>query len=213
MAKGGHKRARFLKLVSEMWQRRSSRLLAAVGKKRKGPRAQFGKKYRMFKIQAIQEIAAELEEPKLRSTIERKTSNWIVRFSKGLRNEQKWRVLRSRASRWPHGRHLVYIVWDSRGRCSKVGRSDVGLKRLYAQRDTYYFRQARSISVYFPKARRRSSLLALECGLTHLFRPNLYRVKPSQRKYCEKCPICQVQKQIKQEIQRIFPLRQRRRRR
>jgi hypothetical protein len=116
-------------------------------------------------------------------------------------------------SRGPHGKHLVYVIWDSRGRCSKVGRSDVGIKRLRGQRDAYYFRGAGSINLYFPKAKRKSSLAALECGLTHLFRPALYRVKPALRKRSQECSICQVQKQIKQEVQRIFPLKQHRRRR
>jgi len=122
MPKNGHKIVKFQGLIRQMWRRRTSLLLAVVGNKRMGRKAQFSKKYRTSRIRDLQEIAAELEKPKLRSMIARNTFKRTVRFSKGLRNDQKWRVLHGRASRWPHGRHLVYITWDSGGTLFK-GRS------------------------------------------------------------------------------------------
>jgi hypothetical protein len=134
MPKESHKVVKFQRLVRRMWSRRTSPLLALVGKKRMGPKAQFSKKYRTSRIQDLQEIAGELQLPKLVSAIKTKTQQKTVRFSKGLRREAKWHILQNRMSRGPHGKHLVYVIWDSRGGCSKVGRSDVGIRRLRGQR-------------------------------------------------------------------------------
>lgn len=204
MAKESHKVVKFQGLIHQMWGRRTSPLLAVVGKKRMGPKAQFSKKYRTSRIQDLQEIAGEFQLPKLMSAIKMKTQQKTVRFSKGLRREAKWHVLQNRMSRGPHGKHLVYVIWDSRGQCSKVGRSDVGIRRLRGQRDAYYFRGAGSINLYFPKAKKRSSLAALECGLTHLFRPALYRVKPARRKYSESARFAKYRNRLSRKFKESF---------
>jgi hypothetical protein len=208
---GKHKLVGVRRILEEMWSRRASRLLRTVGERTRGRVPGFSRDFIQAKIVEIQDLAGEFLIPSLRRRIAHEAHQRRVRFPNRVRRTEKWNVLRTVLARGRHvsAKHFVYVIWGRDRRCLKVGRSDTGLNRLYGQRDASYFRDSQRITLYFPVSAKR--LPALECRLTHLFRPDLYRVKPAQRKYRTKCEVCQLQRRVKREVESMFPLKHKRR--
>ena len=199
---------KFVRTLGRMWDCQSAELLRRVGVKRKGRRARFTRTYREKKLNLLLDLAEKASLPKIKKWVRTNTKRRSIFFNKGLRGERKYETLEERLGRERRHPNLVYIFWGGHRKCPKVGRSDKGLQRLEAQRDHKYFRDARRITLFFSTRKKKSTLPALECALTHLYAPSpsYTRVKPARRKFRQECFVCNLQHDIKSRIRTIFPV-------
>lgn len=199
-------RNRFGEIVSQVGQRRAWKLLRIVESPR-GRRPKLRKKWRDKMIDELQDIAETAHLPLLRHWVGKNTHRAGVRFDRRrVPKDTKASEVRDRlVKRWKKQRHLAYVSFAGRRRCLKVGRSDHGFGRIVSQQDTYYFRDASRVVVYFPKRERKRMLPALECALTHLFPPYHYYQKPSARKYMRTCPACHAMRLVRSIARELYP--------
>lgn len=196
---------KFRKIVQKLWLRKASKLLGAIKKKERIDGRRLAKRYRETQLRKLLDLTEKIMLPVATQEVGKRTERRSVFFRKGMRRDKKWSHLKERMSRDRKKTHLVYTLWDSSRRCLKVGRSDKGIGRLYGQRDSYYFWLAHRVKFYFPRKRKKGSLPALECVLTHKFRPKKFDVMPAKRKFRQKCPVCHMQKFVRREVRRLFP--------
>ncbi len=199
-------RNRFREAVSELGQRRAYKLLRIVESPR-GRQPKLRKKWRDRTIGELQEIVERAYLSHLLRWVGKKTRRAGVRFNRGrVPKDSKASEVRDRlVKRWGEHRHLAYVSFAGRRRCLKVGRSDHGLERIVGQQDTYYFRDASRVDVYFPKHEKKRMLPALECALTHLFLPYHYYRKPAARKYGKRCRACHAMRLVSKIARELYP--------
>lgn len=196
---------KFRRTLKKLWIRKSARLLNAVERTEETNGKKLSKRHREKELAHLMELTEQLLLPKAIRHVSKTTDRRSVFFRRGTRRKTKWNVLRKRMGRGRQRKHLVYTLWDAHGNCLKVGRSDGGIGRLGGQKDSYYFWFARRVTFFFPKRRKKGSLPALECVLTHRYQPRKFHVMPARRKFRQKCSICQLQRFVKKEVRRLFP--------
>lgn len=190
-------------ILRKMWKRRSASLLRDLGVKKPGPIPTFSRRYREAQIKSIQLIVYRSMRKELKSWVKNTTTRRSV-FLNGIAGGQKWEVLRNRLHRYEKQRNLVYVFWRGK-KCLKVGRSEIGLKRIEQQKGSALFQKARRVVVFFPSGGLKRSVPALECALTHLY--NIEPpIKPSKKKWRERCPLCKKRSWVKKKIRAWFPL-------
>jgi|SRR2546428_1958228 len=98
----------------------------------------------------------------------------------------------------------IYLFWED-GTCRYVGRTGRSRRRPQTHFTKPWFRSVSRIDVY--SSRTASALPKLECLAVHRFQPTENRVRPANRKWSKKCPICKTRREIRQEVKQIFRLR------
>ncbi len=161
-------------VLRKMWKRRSASLLRDLGVRKPGAIPTFNRRYRDTQIKSIQHILSRSMRKNLKFWVRDTTTRRSV-FLNGIAGNRKWEVVRRRLQRYQNQRNLVYVFWRGR-KCLKVGRSEIGLKRIEQQKGSALFQKASRVAVFFPSNGVKRSIPALECALTHL-----YNIKPPIR--------------------------------
>ncbi len=200
-----HLQNRFREVVIRLSLRKAGRLLRLV-ERGQGKAAKFTRKWRNRKIEQLKAIVEEVHLPELRRWVRKNTRKAEVRFlGRTAKNDKAIEVKDRLSKHWGRQKHLSYCSFNTRRKCLKVGRSDIGLKRIAGQYAMYYFRDASRVVVYFPRRRRKKTLPRLECALTHVYRPYHLYQWPALSKYKEKCPACRDAKIVERQVRKLFP--------
>lgn len=198
-------RRRFRLRLEELWRRKAAKLWQFAMRPR-GRQPAFSKRWREKQIDALQNLVIEAYIPVLRRGVNRDTARVHLKFERSdPRSDRAKEVRRWLIDRGWERKDLVYATFDGRGRCLKVGRSNVGSKRISQQSMDVSFWHARKVIVYFPHRKTKRVLAALECALTHLLDPVHTHIWPAQTKYLEKCPACRDCKRIRALVEELLP--------
>jgi hypothetical protein len=199
-------RKKFSGIVRELWRKRAAKLFAYI-ERNPGPRLRLRRRWRDRQAGLLADVVLDAYMPYLRRWVARNTTRLLVRLSRRTARDEKARVVTERIIKrgWGHHKNIVYATFAGRQECLKVGRSNVGLRRLLSQRRDVSFWLARRAALFFPKRRKRSTLPALECALTHLYDPKYSEVWPPQNKYLQKCPACRDTLGLYRIVDELFP--------
>lgn len=197
---------RFLEIVRRLSDKSAWQLLGMV-RDSPGTIPKLKKHWREKKIVELQDLVEGAHRPELKKWVHKIADSQEVIFRKRIEKNDKAIHVRDRLARdWNLHHPVVYLPFKKGGECLKVGRSDNGLGRIASQSFHYYFRDASRVMVYFPKRRKKKVLPALECALTHLYRPfHLYNW-PAEKKFLAKCQVCRDMRKVKKVVRERFPL-------
>ena len=129
---------------------------------------------------------------------------WHAKMGKGFGLPAKKRSFKTWYESKITTKNCVYAFWRGK-RCLYVGRTINGKGRPTAHFEKHWFAQATRLDVYGFDGRR--DVPRFECLLTHKRTPMRSKMKPSQKKYYSRCPICEGKKFIQDEVRWIFRLR------
>ena len=203
--KKGTLRREFRLHLQELWRRKAVKLWQFTTRPG-GRQPAFSKGWREKQIDALQNLVIEAHIPVLRRWVKRETARVRTRFEKSdPRSDRAKEVRRILVNRGWERKDLVYATFDRRGRCLKVGRSNVGSKRISRQSKDISFWHAREVIVYFPHRKTKRVLAALECALTHLLDPVHTEIWPARTRYLEKCPACRDSDRIRSLVEELLP--------
>jgi hypothetical protein len=200
-----HMRKAFQGILKELSFRRAWDLFSMV-EKVPGKRPAISHKWRKRMIKELKGLVEETYPSYLRKWVKQNTQRREVRFKSRIpRNDKAVEVKKRLERKWGNHSHLVYVSFKGRKKCLKVGRSDGGLGRVANQHTSFFFRDASRVVVYFPKWTKKKILPALECALTHLYRPYHLDKWPAQTKYLDKCRVCRDADFVEKTVRKLFP--------
>lgn len=202
------RRKQFDRGLNKLMRRRTAWLRSAIGRKLPGRAQSFTKAIVQPEIRRLTQIARKiLTDQRARNE-----------FSKGVHGRKRqWRVKgkghgitskQQNFRRWyaQNIRNLncVYVFWAGY-RCKYVGRTLKGKGRPAGHFVKYWFRSVTRVDVY--PVWKPTMVPMLECLAMDMFDPSENKNSSAKRKYAKKCPVCSTEKQIKNELKRIFRLR------
>lgn len=199
---------KFERGLKRLFDRRTSWVRMAIGKKRPGRPHDFNRKIVEPKLDVLVELATEIlvgrrGSQEFRHVVDGKRQ-WHVKRGKGFGIDVK----RARFKEWYEenigNKNCIYIFWSGR-KCEYVGRTVRGKGRPAGWFDRAWFQSVTRIDIY--SVPRRSQVPRAECLGIHLFGPRQNKYMPSFGKYTKKCPICEDTKEIDYELRSIFRLR------
>jgi hypothetical protein len=131
---------------------------------------------------------------------------WHINARKGWGPKAKKAAFRAWYGENVQVRNCVYVFWARHGKCLYVGRT----LNHRASRPTNHFgkdwfREAKRIDVY--KFDRKRDVPRFECLLTHKLQPWHQGMKPSEKKWSSKCPVCEAGKRVRREVKKFFRIR------
>jgi len=199
-------RKRFRDTINKLWRREGAKLFAYI-EHNPGPPSRLSRSWRDRQADLLGDLVIASYLPYLRRWVRKRATRLHVRFSARTPRGEKARLVSERLTRrgWGHHKNIVYASFVGRKKCLKVGRSNVGLKRIVSQRRDVSFWHAGRVVLFFPKKRKRKVLPALECALTHLYDPIYTDIWPAQTKYGEKCPACRDTVGLRKLVEELFP--------
>ncbi len=189
----------FDRQIEALWHRRSTYVRSLV-RARPGRQKGFSRKHREDAIRRLEDLATTiiarsvgrhrlrtitiwLSQHRLRGRGRRQRFEGMVKWAEGLRRSP-----------------IIYSFWRGR-KCLYVGKSkSSGCLRSYG-RDVVL---AHATRVKVLGIRGKSRLVQAECLCMHLFQPKENRIGASRRRWSKKCPVCDVNRKIKDEIRAVF---------
>ena len=125
-----------------------------------------------------------------------------------------WKNKRENFKNWSeaniHAENWVYAMWKGQS-CLYVGRTVKGRNRPMNHFEKAWFQPTTRIDVYTFSAPR--EIPRFECLMQHKLEPTRTDNKPAKEGYALKCPVCEEQRYVRLQVQALFPLRRRRRKR
>jgi hypothetical protein len=198
-------RKKFRDRVEELWKRKGAKLREfSVRGRRQQPR--FTRSWREQQLDALQDLVLDAYHPWLKKWVNKNTARVHFVFSRTDPRPERGRIVRKTLlARGLERKHLVYATFRADDRCLKVGRTNVGSKRISQQSKDVSFWHAKKIVVYIPHSKEKRVLPALECALTHLLDPLNKEVWPAQSKYLDKCKACRDCDRVRALVEALFP--------
>lgn len=129
---------------------------------------------------------------------------WHPKRGKGYGRAAKRQSFKEWYDRHVTTQNCVYVFWGPTG-CLYVGRTLSGKGRPSSHFDKHWFGKATRIDIY--GFDRRKDIPRFECMLTHREKPSYSQITPGSKKFHSRCPICDAQGEIEDEIKRLFRLR------
>jgi hypothetical protein len=197
---------KFSRELKKLLDLRTARLRSAIGKKRLGPTPALTKKkvksaLKKLSATARKIIVKQQARNEFKKTVIAKRQ-WHVK-SKGWGVQAKKVAFKHWYAKRIRGHNCIYIFWSGR-KCQYVGRTLRGKGRPTGSFDKFWFGSVTRIDIYpiatptiVPKA---------ECLAVHVFEPRKNAIRPARPKFSKPCPICTAAKEIKRELNSIFPL-------
>lgn len=200
---------KFEKRLERLFLDRTYKLRSSLGLKKRGPAPKLTRKKIDGAIEELQSLASNILARGLAK----------AEFSKNVGNKRRkkikgrgWKEQKSLFEKWysdifPNEKELVYVFWYKR-KCIYVGRTGAGGSRPALHFSKKWCRITR-IDIYPVKLK--SQTPKIECIATHYFKPKENIYKPSKKKWTKKCPLCQINKNIDNELRTIFRIKKIRR--
>jgi hypothetical protein len=129
---------------------------------------------------------------------------WHPKRGKGFGRGAKKRHFKGWYERHITTRNCVYVYWGQSG-CLYVGRTLNGKGRPSSHFEKHWFGKATRLDIY--AFHRKRDVPRFECMFTHLHRPSYSKMRPASKRYYSRCPVCDVRREIKNEIKSLFRLR------
>jgi hypothetical protein len=191
--------------LDRVFKERTHWLRQAVVGARPGKPPTFDKSKLSKRIEKLQFIASQcLVDEVVRSEFDRLVNEkrqWHPKRGKGKGIEEKKRSFDDWFDLSILFPNYVYIFWAD-SNCKYVGRSVRGKGRPQQHFEKYWFAPVTRIDVY--STSKASEVPKLECLAIHRFNPSENKKCAAMRKWSKKCPICSVNKLIKDELCNIF---------
>ena len=194
--------------LRRLFDDRTHWMKSLVRKKSPGAAPKFSRQKVNKGIESLQAISTEIL---LRSRLVPKPSElfdqkkqWHPKRNKG------WGVRKKKSTfkKWYEANvdspNCVYSFWNGR-KCLYLGRTLGGKGRPSSHFEKAWFSKATRIDIWAIRDKRKVPMV--ECIATHRFDPTYSHIKPSNRKWTSKCPICEVHRNIRDELRQIFRLR------
>ena len=195
-------RKQFERRLSILLHRRTDRLLGLIKLKR-GRKKDFTKRHREDGILELQELAAKiLRKESVGRLLAEITSGRRRTMLAGHGLEEKFRRMCVWAEGSLHG-PIIYSFWQGK-RCVYVGKGS-SWRRLRSYRRDVLLQQATSLRVRMISGK--SNLAKAECMSIHMYQPTQNVNRSSKPKYSKKCPLCQTNRQIRDELRSLFKMR------
>src|SRR5215472_3070763 len=194
--------AKFNRILDKLYMRRTAKLRCLLVSQNGRPPG-LTKKRREHKIEELQEIASNALAKKLAKAIFEKTIDEKRTWrTKGWGIHAKRKYFREWIRKRIHSHHggKVYVFWRGH-ECRYVGRTRGGGARPSQHFRRGWFAGTTRIDVYLAPQKR--SVPRLECLAMHHFLPSGNRMKAARQKWTPKCPLCRIQKKIRNEIREI----------
>ncbi|MFM7734775.1 MAG: hypothetical protein ACKOCT_20695 [Alphaproteobacteria bacterium] len=195
-------RKTFERRLSGMLHRRTDRLLGLI-KRKPGPRKDFTRHHREDGIAELQSLAGQI----LRKDV---VPGHLRAITTGTRlTRLGGRGLENRFQRmcdWAESNlrgPIIYSFWRG-NRCLYVGKGE-SWRRLRSYRRDILLATATSLRVRMIAGK--SHLAMAECMSIHLYEPRYNINQSSKPKYSKKCPICQTNLAIREELRSLFRMR------
>lgn len=198
----------FNKKLNKLFYQRTLWLRKAIDKGNVGRPPIFNRKKISKNINELQNIASEcvthtFAKNEFEKTIDKK-KQWRVNKRKGW----GWKAKRENFSKWFEANidfpNCIYIFW-SNSKCVYVGRTVRGKGRPQNHFNKNWFYKISRVDIY--STSKASEVPKLECLAIHRFRPKENGMKASIPKWAKKCPVCNLRKQIKSELSKIFRIK------
>jgi hypothetical protein len=138
-----------------------------------------------------------------------KKRQWHVKKNKGWGVPAKRAKFKLWYEKNIHGRNCVYVFWSGR-KCIYVGRTIRGKGRPASSFDKHWFNGVTRIDIYMIKTP--TIVPKAECLAMHIFKPRRNAISPAHLRFSKRCPICAAEKLIRRELNSIFPLRRKNKR-
>jgi Zn ribbon nucleic-acid-binding protein len=129
---------------------------------------------------------------------------WHAKKGKGHGRTEKRKSFKQWYENHIKTQNCVYVFWQGQ-RCLYVGRTLNGQGRPTTHFERYWFGRASRVDVH--GFERKRDVPRFECMLTHRYHPVYSRMKPSSKKYYTRCPVCEANKKIQVEVEKLFRLR------
>lgn len=130
--------------------------------------------------------------------------SWHTKRGKGWDRQTKKRTFKLWYDKNITTKNCVYVFWNNK-RCLYIGRTLNGKGRPIAHFEKHWFNRATRIDIY--GFERKRDVPRFECLLTHKCHPKHSKIRPSQKRYYSKCPICEGDKLIRNQVKYIFRMR------
>lgn len=98
--------------------------------------------------------------------------------------------------------NFIYIFWGNNKKCLYIGRTGKGGSRALSHFTKYWFSRATHIEIFHTSNSRR--LNKMECLAIHYYQPSYNVVKSARQKSAHVCSICDHQKYIKSQMNKIY---------
>jgi hypothetical protein len=203
----------FKKELYRLFDARVHWLVKSIGSKTVDKPPQFNRKKVSQAIARLQTIAskslADVLAKKEFDEIVEKKKQWH-RKNKGWGIKQKRQNFDEWFARNISYQNCIYVFWNTKiGKriCLYVGKTEKGKGRPQNHFEKYWFGSVTRIDVYSVSSA--SHVMKLECLAKHRFQPTKNKIKPPDRKWYKKCPVCDVHALIRSELRNIFSLKRR----
>ena len=198
---------KFENALDELFNKRTSWLRSAIGRKKTGPPPKITRRFVKNGISNLQEIASNALANKLAKS----------EFNKHALGKRAWHIKgfvidekKSLFEEWfrkefPNLINCIYVFWGNE-KFIYVGRTTVyGGSRPSSHFIKFWFKDVKRIDI-FP-SEPASQTPKLECLAIHHFDPVRNKKKSATKKWTKKCPLCAIHKNIEEELRKIFKLK------
>jgi hypothetical protein len=194
--------------LDKLFKLRTHWLRGILGARSPGKPPIFNRAKRKRSIEKLQKLATQSLGYKLaRVEFDRiidKKLQWHPKRGKGWGRDEKKRKFKDWfESKIPYS-NCIYIFWAG-DKCVYVGRSIRGKGRAASHFVKHWFGYVTRIDVY--STSRASEIPKLECLAIHRFEPRENQNHSARVKWTKKCPVCEIHKDIKEELRSIFNFR------
>ncbi|MCJ7635825.1 hypothetical protein MUP77_25970 [Candidatus Bathyarchaeota archaeon] len=198
----------FHRELDALFERRTSWLCKAVDKGIKSRPKVFDKNRRKQAIEHLQDLATDalandMAKKEFNKIVDEK-KQWQSSRGKGWSRDEKQEHFNDWFQKHIPFKNCIYIFWK-KSYSEYVGRTLKGKGRPQSHFDKFWFNGTKRIDIYSTSLA--SEVPKLECLAIHRFRPKQNGAKASIPKWAKKCPVCEVHKLIREELNKIFALR------
>lgn len=190
--------------LNKLFHQRTHWLRSELGYKKIGKPPEFDRKKVNIGINKLQQIASDSLARKLAKTeFNRFISHKKDYHIKGYGPEDK----KIRFEKWlskyfMNSRGLAYAFWGKNRKCIYVGRTGTHGSRPSSHFKIFWFSSVKRVSIFSISSK--SQIPKLECLAIHHFLPARNKNKAATRKWTKACPLCEIHKNIENELRSIF---------
>jgi len=196
--------------LSRLLKQRTFLIERAAGLEKRGKPPKINRQKLEKTIKRLQNLAMKIRRREIVREFGKCVSErhqWHPKKGKGWGISQKKRSFGQWMDERIKNANYIYMFWSNRI-CEYVGRSIQGRTRPQSHFEKHWFSRVSRIDIW--SVRKKSDVPKLECLAVHQFQPTRNKIRPAERKWTKKCPICQMARTIESELRDIFRLKKRR---
>jgi hypothetical protein len=201
-----HSAVQFKRELNKLFRRRIHWILRAVGGTTTKRPPHFNRVEVDKAIAKLQDIASDcIADKRARDEFKKLVvfkKQWHVR---GFGSSNKKKLFATWFTSTITHANYVYVFWGNHGQCLYVGKTEKGKGRPQNHFTKPWFQAASRIDIH--AVRSRTHVLKIECLAKHRFEPKHNKIDPPTKQWYKKCPVCEVHKDIHDQMRRIFGIK------